>query len=115
MPRELTRAERRNNRGLVLAALVQETGSRGGKPAQDAVNAVIGNPEGVSKEQWSFVGALPLSRFYVSPGRPTRPEQESLWQRLRAAFDVPATADCPPMRPDLTVGLLQAMIEEAAG
>jgi len=112
---ELIQAARRVNRGLVLAALVAETGSHGGPPAAARVDAFIINPEGATSEHFAFVGALPLSRFYVAPGKPSQAERESLWQRLAGMFDLPAGTDCPALSSDTTVGLLQAMIEEAAG
>ncbi|MHB0937122.1 MAG: hypothetical protein ACYC6A_12105 [Armatimonadota bacterium] len=111
---EPTKAERRIDRALVLTALVAETGSHGG-PAAASVKAYIDNPEGASAEQFAYVGGLLLERFYVDPGKPSRAEQQSLWQNLGDSFDLPADAECPDLVPSLTVGQLQAIVEEAAG
>ena len=115
MPEYLTKAERRVNRALVLSALVAETGSYGGPAAEECVKAFINLPEGATSEGFAYVGGLMLERFYVDPGKPSRAEQQSLWQRLAEDFDLPEDADCPILVPSLTVGQLQAIVEEAAG
>lgn len=109
---ELTKADRRRNRKHVLEALHDETGSWGGDAAADRVKAYCKDPEGASKEQFAYVGAMVLRRFYVDPAKPNASERRSLWKhttdRIGHAGKDPGGWDA-----DTNVSQLQAIVEES--
>lgn len=83
---ELTPEQRRENRKLVLKALQSETGSSGGDLAAQRVKDYIANPQEASTDDYVYVGALRLTRFYVDPSKPNAGERRGLWHSVRAAM-----------------------------
>lgn len=109
----LTRAERRQNRKLVLDALVDETGSSGGDAAAARVGAFRTDPIGASTTEFGYVGALSLRRFYVDDGKPNGVERRSLWQNLVTRMNRPDVRDPGGWDGSTLVMTLQAIAEEA--
>lgn len=83
---ELTLEQRRENRRIVLEALRRETGSQGGDLAAPRVRAFVADPQNAATEEYVYVGALRLSRFYVDPSKPNSSERGGLWQSVRTAM-----------------------------
>lgn len=110
---ELTKEDRRKNRKAVLDALVAETGSYGGDAAAARVKAYRKDPVGASTADFSYVGALALSRFYIDTTKPNGMERRSLWQELTTRMGIPGTADPEGWDGSTTVMTLQAIAEEA--
>jgi hypothetical protein len=109
-----TREERRVNRKLVLQALRSETGSSGGDAAADRVKAFISDPVGAKTEEFAFVGALILTRFFIDPSKPNASERRSLWQELMNRFGASAS-DPGGWGGDTNVSQLQAIVEGELG
>ena len=103
---------RRMNRKHVLEALHAETGSWGGDVAEDRVRAYCDAPTEATREEFAYVGALTLRRFYVDPAKPNTGERASLWksisQRLNKQAKDPGGWDS-----ETNVSQLQAIAEEA--
>ncbi len=109
---DLTPEQRRENRKLVLQALQSETGSSGGDLAAPRVQAFVADPQAASTDDYVYVGALRLTRFYVDPSKPNASERRSLWQAVRTRMGRPtgnAPADIDGNTP---VRTLQVLAEE---
>jgi len=109
----LTKRERRVNRKHVLDALKAETGSLGGDAAAARVQAYVKDPVGANTVEFAYVGGLVLQRFYIDPEKPNSSERRSLWQNLVARLGKPEAVDPGGWDGTTTVGMLQAMVEEA--
>jgi hypothetical protein len=110
---ELTKEERRRNRKHVLDALVAETGSFGGDAAAARVKAYRKDPIGASTADFSYVGALTLTRFYIDGAKPNGVERRSLWQELTTRIGNPGAVDPGGWSGATAVMILQAIVEEA--
>jgi len=86
-----TPEERRTNRKIVLDALKSETGSSGGDLAAARVDAYRADPVGASSDEYFYVGALRLVRFYVDPDKPNASERRGLWQKIRSTMGKPTS------------------------
>jgi hypothetical protein len=109
---DLTKEQRRINRKLVLIALKEETGSSGGDVAAHRFNAYVADPINANIEDFTYLGALKLSRFYIDPEKPNGAERASLWIKLNEKFGKDA-ADPSGWDGNSEVGELQDIIEEA--
>lgn len=107
-----TREERRKNRKHVLDALHDETGSSGGDAAAERVDRYRADPQGASTEEFSFVGALTLTRFYIDPAKPNNSERRGLWRSIMNRMGKEA-ADPGGWNGSTSVSRLQAIAEEA--
>ena len=77
-----TKATRRINRKHVLEALHAETGSWGGDVAKDRVKEFCADPANAPREEFAYVGALTLRRFYLDPAKPSGLERRGLWRSM---------------------------------
>lgn len=109
----MTRDERRINRKRVLQALQSETGSSGGDVAEQRVKDFIEDPVDAPTEEFAYVGALTLRRFYIDPTKPNTSERRSLWQELLKRFDNGSAMDPGGWASDTNVAQLQAIVEQA--
>ena len=110
-PVELSLTQRRTNRKHVLDALHDETGSNGGDHAAERVIAFRNDPHGEGKPHMTFVGALPLVRWYVDPSKPNASEARSLWHNLRKRLDK-SIGSAPAFTGASTVVGLQTLAEQ---
>lgn len=110
----LTRSERRENRRLVLMALLDETGSHGGGAAEARVKAYCKAPQTAGTTEFGYVGGLRLRRFYVDPAKPNASERQGLWAAVRQRMGK-STAPVPGGWDGATdVMTLQQLAEETA-
>lgn len=109
---ELTKEQKRINRKLILDALKEETGSSGGDVAAARVDAYRADPKAATTIDYSYVGSLKLSRFYIDPTKPNVNERLSLWTKLKQKFNKPTALDPGGWNSDAAVMNLQAIIEE---
>lgn len=110
---DLTRDQRRLNRGHVLDALNSETGADAGSSAQDRVRAYRADPVGASTTEFGFVGGLALRRWYVAADKPNTSERRSLWFEVMKRLGKTGTADPGGWDGSSDVLTLQAIAEEA--
>jgi hypothetical protein len=103
----------RANRKLMLDALKEETGSSGGTAAAARVEAYRADPLGASLEDFAFVGALILTRFYVDPTKPNDAERASLWTAIMQKMGKPGVAPKTGWDGKSDVKKLQAIAEFA--
>lgn len=108
------RDQRRRMRATILSALKDETGSAGGAPAAARVNAYIKKPLDASTEDFAFVGALTLTRFFIDPSKPDASERRGLWQNIMSRIESDQK-DAGGWGGSTNVAQLQAIVEEAVG
>jgi hypothetical protein len=111
----MSREDRRKNRAHILEALQSETGSSGGDAAAKRVKAYIADPIGAPPEEFSFCGALILTRFYVDPQKPNTSEKRSLWKEMLTRIDQGSAADPGGWNGESSVSQLQLIVEQALG
>ena len=109
----MTREDRRNHRKLILQALESETGSSGGDAAEPRVTSYIQDPLNASTEDFAFVGALTLRRFFIDPDKPNTSERRSLWQEILTRFAVGSAKDPGGWDGSTIVSQLQITVEQA--
>jgi hypothetical protein len=107
---DFSRDQRRINRKHVLDALKSETGSSGGS-ASDRVNAYRDGPLAASTGDFTFVGSLVLTRFYIDPEKPNGAERRSLWQNMTERIG--KAKDPGGWDGNTSVAQLQAIVEGA--
>jgi hypothetical protein len=109
---ELTLEQRRLNRKVVLDALKRETGSSGGDAAAARVDAYRADPVNAPSDEYIYVGALRLTRFYVDPSKPNGAERQGLWTSIRSPMGKSVTPVPRDIDGTMTVRTLQLLAEE---
>jgi hypothetical protein len=109
-PRKETR---RVDRGRVLVVLARVTGSFGDEAAAPRVRAYIKDPVHASNEDFGYVGALQLRRFYAWADKPEKADRLILWTALMFEFAQPGLADPGHWGASTTVSQLQRLVDEA--
>lgn len=108
------RVRRRVIRRAVLRALLRETGSMGGRASASRVSAFLSDPVGASKEEFRFVGGLPLCAFYFGAASLMQAERYSLMEAVACELDVPIAGEPGGWDSKVDVAALQSIVEEAA-
>jgi len=109
----MSREDRRKHRACILEALQSETGSSGGDAAAKRVKAYIADPVNAAPEEFSFCGALILTRFYVDPQKPNTAEKRSLWKEMLTRIDKGSASDPGGWDGETSVSQLQLIVEQA--
>jgi hypothetical protein len=104
---------RRENRARVIRALQTCTGNFGDDLAAPRVQAYSKDPVGSDPEEFAFVGALPLRRFYAFADKPDKNDRPVLWNRLLIEFELLGGKDPGKWGPDTSVSKLQRIAEQA--
>ena len=109
---EVTPEQRRTNRTIVLRSLKNETGSSGGDAAAARVEDFCADPVGASSDEYVYVGALRLVRFYVDPTKPNASERQGLWQKVRTEMAKSTSPVPKDIDGAMAVRTLQLLAEE---